>query len=133
MIESTDLSWHCVIPFGGISSFRYTRESITKEAIEKANSQIANRTLYGRMDPTSIDVRSITHLVRELEIRDDGVYAKLESILTPAGNELAMLIRLIPEQLLFKASCLSRVEGDLLIVDYIQSVDVYLSPIPVNQ
>ena len=137
MIESTDLGWptdlgwHRVIPFGGTGPLRYTRESITENAIEKANLQIANRTLYGRMDPTSIDLRSVTHLVRELEIRDDGVYAKLESLMTPAGNELAMLVNLLQGQILFKAHCLGQVVDGLAIVEEIVSVNAQLSAEPI--
>ncbi len=137
MIESadigwpTDLGWHRVIPFGGTGPLRYTRESITEKAIEKANLRIANKWLPGRMDPNREDLRSITHVVRELDIREDGVYAKLESLMTPAGNELAMLVNLLQGQIIFKAHCLGHAVDGLAVVEEIVSVNAQMSAEPI--
>jgi Prohead core protein serine protease len=82
----------------------YSR-AILEKSIKDSLSLIQNRSLMGRLGPSTssvIQFKDASHLVTDLEMSGAYLYAKIEVLATPNGEMLDRLIKSDPDLISFR-------------------------------
>ena len=130
--------WHPVIYFGktNLNGRVYEKESLSEEAVEKMRDAMDNKQFLGELghpqglseqfNPSFpiVSLGNVSHVVEEVEVHSDIMFAKVRTLDTPSGKMVKALQQAMGDQsVVFRPRAIGEVIDGIVNIHQIISFD----------